>query len=157
MPAPFARAKQDRFRESLVVELACADPDAVIHYSVDPKQPQAAWSTYVGPLVLRDSTTVRFVAEKDGRRSPAVESTFHRMPNDWSVDVRHAPNGQYTAGGPDGLIAPGQGTDGRANHRTGTGVPVMLADHRTGQATGDRAEGGAPVGVVGRPAAGRNC
>jgi hypothetical protein len=125
VPAPFARAEQDRFRESLVVELACAEPESAIHYSLDPAQPQTAWATYRGPLVLHDSTTVRFVAERDGRRSPMVESTFHRIPHDWTVDVRHTPNGQYTADGPDALI---DGLRGKEDWRLGGWQGYQLTD-----------------------------
>ena len=66
--------------------------------------------------ILRESATVRFMAEQDGRRSPIVEATFHRVPHDWAIEVPSVPNPQYTAGGPDALI---DGLRGDREWRTG--------------------------------------
>ena len=107
LAAPFARSEDDKFRNRLTVELASAEAAAVIRYSLDDG---ASWTTYEEPLDLRESARVRFVAERDGLRSPEVESYFHRIPNAWSVEVADAPAAQYSAGGKlalvDGLRAP---------------------------------------------------
>jgi predicted alpha-1,2-mannosidase len=106
LAAPFARAEADRFRDTLTVELASAEPGAAIRFTTAAAPgPIETWDGYREPLELDASTRIRFVAEADdGRRSPVVESYFHRIPHDWSVELRHTPNGQYTAGGADGLV-----------------------------------------------------
>ena len=116
LPAPFLRSDTDLFRDSLAVELGCADSGATVRYTADPGAPEATWKVYDEPITLRESTRLRFVAERDGRRSPVVESYLHRIPNDWSIDVLSIPNPQYTAGGPHALI---DGLRGDANWRTG--------------------------------------
>jgi len=116
LPAPFLRSDSDLFRDSLTVELGCADSEATLRYAVDPDAPEATWRVYGEPITLRESTRLRFVAERDGRRSPVVESYLHHIPNDWAIDVRSIPNPQYTAGGPHALI---DGLRGDANWRTG--------------------------------------
>jgi predicted alpha-1,2-mannosidase len=116
VPAPFVRSGLERFRGEVQVELACADPNASIRYSFDPKAPEAAWRSYTGPFPLTESARLRVVAERDGRRSPVVEAPFHRIPNDWKLVIAGRPNDQYTAGGPDALI---DGLRGGADWRTG--------------------------------------
>ena len=116
VPAPFLRSDSDLFRESLNVELACADRQATIRYTLDPAAPEGQWEIYDEPIVLRESTRLRFVAERDGCSSPVVESYLHRIPHDWTIDVRSTPNPQYTAGGPPALI---DGLRGDPNWRTG--------------------------------------
>ena len=114
VPAPFVRSGPERFRGQATVELASGERGATIRWSLDP-QP-ASFATYTGPIELRDSERVRFLAERDGRRSPVVEAHFQRIPNDWTVTLGSPPNQQYTAGGPDALV---DGLRGAAEWRTG--------------------------------------
>ena len=123
LAAPFVRSQGHRFRDKLTVELA-STPTATIHYitargdrplfdgegeEVEKKEETekrrlSPFLRYRGPIELRESTRLRFVAERDGRRSPEVEAYFHRIPNDWTVDVPSVPGPQYTAGGDLALI-----------------------------------------------------
>ncbi|HEY3176730.1 MAG TPA: GH92 family glycosyl hydrolase [Candidatus Polarisedimenticolia bacterium] len=114
--APFVRAGAARFRESTNVELGCAEAGATIRYTLDAARPEQEWSPYSEPVLVRESSRVRFMAEREGRRSPAVEASFHRMPNAWEIDVRSEPSPQYTAGGPEALI---DGLRAGSNWRTG--------------------------------------
>jgi predicted alpha-1,2-mannosidase len=116
VPAPFLRSDSDLFRDSLTVELACAEPRVTIRYTLDPGAPEERWAVYDAPITLDESTRLLFVAEREGRRSPVVESYLHRIPNEWTIDVRSIPNPQYTAGGPPALI---DGLRGDRNWRTG--------------------------------------
>jgi hypothetical protein len=125
LAAPFARSESDRFRESLSVELASADEDVTLLYTLDPKLTVDRWDTYSGPLVLRESATLRFCAERGGSRSPTVEASFHRIPHDWTVEVSTPPNAQYTAGGPLALV---DGLRGGENWRTGGWQGYQYAD-----------------------------
>ena len=114
--------------------------DASIRYSLEPRRSRREpWSTYGEPIVLRESTRVRFVAERGERRSPVVEARFHRIPNDWSIESSlPSPTPQYTAGGPTALI---DGLRGDANWRTGrlAGLPGdRLRGHgRSGRGAAD--------------------
>ncbi len=127
--APWAQAEGDVFRDSLRVELRCADPAARIRFQLAagatpaPPPPRGEWEQFRQPLVLRDSATISFFAEpgeaasaSDSRTSPVVTSRFHRIPNDWAIEVLSVPNAQYTAGGPQALI---DGLHGASDWRTG--------------------------------------
>ena len=93
--------------------MLCGAPGATLRYRLEP---EGAWQLYERPVALDDSTTIRFVAEHDGRRSPTVEAYFHRIPYDWGIDVASVPNPQYTAGGPAAMI---DGLRGGEDWRTG--------------------------------------
>jgi len=131
--APFVRSESDRFHESLTVELGSAEPGATIRCSLVPGKvagrqeaadssiaavagPDESWQICDGPVVVRDSTTIRFVAERDGRQSPTVEAYLHRIPNDWTVVSASDPAPQYSLGGAPALI---DGLRGEADWRTG--------------------------------------
>jgi predicted alpha-1,2-mannosidase len=112
--APFLRAEDDRFRTSVAVELASAEPQATIRFRREGSD--ESWTTYDGPIGIAESTRLQFFAEVGERRSPTVEASLHRIPHDWDVQLGSAPNAQYTAGGPLALI---DGLRGEANWRTG--------------------------------------
>jgi predicted alpha-1,2-mannosidase len=123
LAAPFLVTESDRFRDLLVIELASGDAAAEIQYSRRPDE----WQRYEGAIEIRESTRLRFFAEKGGLRSPAVESYLHRIPNDWKVDLESVPNPQYTAGGPLALI---DGLRGDPNWRTGGWLGFQYTDFR---------------------------
>jgi predicted alpha-1,2-mannosidase len=112
LAAPFVRSASDRFRDELDVELATAESGATLRYSLGDDR----WQPYREPMVLNESTSLRFFAERDGQRSPVVEAYFHRIPNDWTVEVASRPNAQYTAAGPEALT---DGLRGGREWRTG--------------------------------------
>ena len=116
LAAPFVRRGPRLFRERAEVELASAEPGAKVRYSLDAGAPAGEWPEYEEPLTLEDTASVRFLAEAGGRRSPIVEASFHRLPNEWTVEVEATPNPQYTAGGALALI---DGLRGGSDWRTG--------------------------------------
>jgi hypothetical protein len=97
LPAPFAVSEGDAFRDELKVELACAEPEASVQYAI--QGDDAGWLRYEQPLRLNESTRLQFRAERDGRSSPTVEAYFHRIPEDWEVDLTPPPHPTYSAAG----------------------------------------------------------
>jgi glycosyl hydrolase family 92/F5/8 type C domain-containing protein len=116
VPAPFVRRGPERFRGSTEVELESAEPGAMIRWTKNLAIPAGQFAPYAGPIVLDDTASIRFLAEREGRRSPIVEAEFHRIPNDWTVTLGSEPNPQYTAGGADALV---DGLRGSTEWRTG--------------------------------------
>ncbi|MDX1387569.1 MAG: glycoside hydrolase family 92 protein, partial [Acidobacteriota bacterium] len=125
LAAPFLVSESDRFRESLTVELASGDANATIRYATDPDAAVETWKRYEGPLELRESARIRFLAQHGELRSPIVESYLHRIPNDWTVELESIPNPQYTAGGPLALV---DGLPGDTNWRTGGWLGFQYTD-----------------------------
>ena len=116
LPAPWAEAASDRFRDAIAVRLACAEPGAAIFWTANAETDPRSGSRYDGPLLLDRTTTLRFVAVDGDRTSPVVTARFDLIRNDWRADVASVPNGQYTAGGNDALI---DGRRGPEDWRTG--------------------------------------
>ncbi len=121
LPAPFVRAASDVFRDSLVVALDCAETGVRLSYALLPADSNLTtgvsdWRTYDAPIVLRESTRLRFGASAGARASPVVEAVFHRLPHAWEVRLASVPNAQYTAGGPQALM---DGLRGKPNWRLG--------------------------------------
>jgi hypothetical protein len=105
LPAPFVRGVRESFRGEASIELVCADPRAEIRYEILPAPPdELGWQTYDGPLQVGTSARLRFRAERDGRRSPTIETFLYRVPHDWTVELAHEPGPENAAGGPDALI-----------------------------------------------------
>jgi predicted alpha-1,2-mannosidase len=110
LAAPWAEAPADRFRGDLTVRLASADAGTTLLWTDDPQQDPHTGRLYRAPLLLRDTTTLRFVATDGERWSPVTTSRYDALPPDWTVTVESTPNSQYTAGGPDALIDGRRGT-----------------------------------------------
>ncbi len=90
------------FREEARVRLTAARPTHRLLYTVEGTEPGIP---YEEELRLSASSSVFALAiDEEGHRSPAVRADFHRVPHDWTLDVRSAVHTQYTAGGPDALI-----------------------------------------------------
>ena len=117
--APFVVTESEKFRDSLRVELASADPEAEILVAAPP---DSALEPYGGAFTITESTRLRAVAVKDGRRSPEIESYLHRYPNDWTVPVLTEPAPQYSADGPGTLV---DGLRGSTNWRIGGWLGVQ--------------------------------
>lgn len=116
LPAPWADAGSDRFREHLEVRLVSGVPDATIRWTDRPDVDPRDGVIYNEPLELEAATALRFVAIDGERTSPVVTARFDAIEHDWSVEVSSVPNPQYTAGGPDALI---DGRRGPEDWRTG--------------------------------------
>ncbi len=105
--APYAEVSDRVFRERTTVRLVSALPETTLRYRVhhEGSEPSpAGWTDYQEPLVLDRSVRVEFYAVRGDVTSPVVETSVHRMPHDWTVQVRTPPNPRYTAGGPEALI-----------------------------------------------------
>jgi hypothetical protein len=111
LPAPWAEAAGDRFRDTMEVRLASGVGDAEILWTNDPDTNPRDGTPYTTPLQLETTTTVRFVATDGERSSPVVTARFDAIEHDWQVEVASTPNPQYTAGGRDALIDGRRGPD----------------------------------------------
>jgi predicted alpha-1,2-mannosidase len=112
--APFLRGGTARFRDSVTVTAASADPDADVLWSTG--DDAAQWNVATGPLTFRGTTDLHLVAERAGVRSPVVSTRLYRLPNDWTVSLARPPAPQYSAGGPESLV---DGLPGELDWRIG--------------------------------------
>ena len=115
MTAPWAEAPAEIFRGQTEVTLHAAEPGAEIRWTADPEEDLAAHPAagipYTRPIPLEATTTLRFLARKDGRTSREMKASFHALPSDWNLEIFSTPSTQYTGGGPDGLLDGRRGPD----------------------------------------------
>jgi predicted alpha-1,2-mannosidase len=114
--APFVSGGSAPFRERTEVSLA-APAGATIRYTLDGAEPGPDAPAYERPIVLTDTTTLRFQALQDGYQPSAVQEVlFRRLPATLRLHVRSPWSRQYPAGGPDALI---DGERGGNDYRLG--------------------------------------
>lgn len=71
---------------------------------------------YEGPFTLTENCTLEALSRRGGRQSFVTRCTVHKAFNDRDVELHSKYSGQYSAGGPTGLI---DGRRGGVNWRTG--------------------------------------
>ena len=102
---PFFVAPSRSFVDSMTVEIRCYTPGAVICYTTDGTRPTDRSQKYDGPVMLREKTTLRAIAERDGMEPSSVESVeYIRMPYRRTLVYDHPYHRAYTAGGDNGLV-----------------------------------------------------
>ena len=91
-PAPVFDPAGCLFYPSTNVTIACADPSATIHYTIDGSVPTETSPAYSGPIVVEDDVTIRARAFSSGKNpSPIVAETY-------TYDAAQgAPKGDYFA------------------------------------------------------------
>ncbi len=117
-PVPSVDKGAATFTDSLRVSLSVPLNGAIIHYTVDGKEPDSRSSVYGTSFVIRENTVVKAFAIKEGmKQSPVIRAEFKKIPKNRKItlNTRYAP--QYSAGGDAALIDFMRGGD---NFRTGT-------------------------------------
>jgi len=135
LPAPLASPNEMVFSDSISLSLKATD-GALITYTTDGSEPTINSKTYTSPIVIKQSTSIRYNAWKDGFVSPpAQQSDYERMPVGISIvslsDFAH----QYSGSGRNNLI---DGLKGSGDFRLGgwqgfdgKDVEVTLENHKT--------------------------
>jgi hypothetical protein len=102
---PFFIAASRSFYDSTTVEIRCYTPGAEIHYTTDGQTPSARSAKYAGPVTLRERTTLKAIAVKNGMEPSSVESVdYIKMPYQWTIAYDEPYHCAYTAGGDNGLL-----------------------------------------------------
>jgi hypothetical protein len=78
IPTPYFSPIEGTYDGNITVSILCADPDAIIKYTVDRSLPNQNSLTYNGPLSLDSSTTIKAIATKSGFvNSSIAEATYN--------------------------------------------------------------------------------
>lgn len=117
LTAPWVQGSGSTFRGTTTITLNSTNPRAELRYVTDATRDPVHGERADGPLELRATTHLRFVAVDGERHSPVMRADFFRIPDHLTVSVQSVPNAQYTAGGHDALI---DGRRGPEDWRTGS-------------------------------------
>ncbi|MBL7795283.1 MAG: GH92 family glycosyl hydrolase [Saprospiraceae bacterium] len=106
VPVPFIAEAKRVFQDKQTIQLGCADPEAVIFYTLDGSEPSRDSSArYNKPLVLTETTKIRFMAVRGDRPSAADEAEFFKLRSDLRVlRLGTKYSNQYTGGGDQALV-----------------------------------------------------
>jgi predicted alpha-1,2-mannosidase len=106
VPVPFVADAKRVFQDRQTIKLGCADPTAAIFYTLDGSVPTRDSSArYEKPLLITESTTVRFMAVRGDQTSVVEAAEFFKLRSDMRVlrlATRYSP--QYTGGGDQALV-----------------------------------------------------
>jgi predicted alpha-1,2-mannosidase len=117
-PLPFVKKGERSFMKNTSVELGCADRNTKIFYTLDGSEPNDKSLIYTQPILLDQTTTVKFVAEKtilEGQVK-VQKSTFSKIPVERKITLKNKYAPQYSAGGDNALI---DFIKGNKNYHTG--------------------------------------
>ena len=104
-PVPFLKKENEVFKDSLVLSLHCADPEAKIYYSLRGNQVDTNSTLYTEPIILRNNSVVYAMAKAPGKKASKLAGTvFVKLKTNRSVSYSVDPDPQYTAAGASSLI-----------------------------------------------------
>ncbi len=104
-PVPYVSSKDQIFSDSLLVELNCAEKEAVIYYTLDGSEANESSMRYEKPISLKESSTLNAFSLSDSKlKSKSIQSKFFKIDNRRKVTYTSPYDPQYSAGGDKGLI-----------------------------------------------------
>jgi putative alpha-1,2-mannosidase len=116
IPNPYITSGTKTFKQSINVEIACADSLAKIYYTLNGTMPTENSTLYTKPVAIMVNTTIKAIAIKNGKSSFVDEAIFIKIRGDIKLTLtnKYLPN--YAAQGDETLI---NGIHGTANWRLG--------------------------------------
>jgi len=79
VPNPYIIAPSKTFKQSLTIEIKCADVNARIYYTLDGSVPGVNSTLYSSPVSIQTTTTVKAIAVEDGKTSFVDVGTFTKI------------------------------------------------------------------------------
>ncbi|MGZ8544318.1 MAG: GH92 family glycosyl hydrolase [Flavisolibacter sp.] len=116
VPVPYFDQYTNKFRSTHTVKLECIDKTATIYYRVVTPDARTLFVKYEKPFPINETCKLQAYAMKGTGMSRIVDQSFHRLPNNYTVNVLSGVHPMYTAGGPEALI---DGIKGDVNWKTG--------------------------------------
>lgn len=105
VPVPFVLEGKRVFRQRQQVALGCLLPDAKIVYTLDGSEPTGLSETYKEPILLKNTTQLKFAAYYRGQQSKVATAEFTKIPDGLRIkryNTQYSP--QYSAHGDEGLL-----------------------------------------------------
>lgn len=102
VPVPYIVAKDQVFKDSLLIELASVDQTSDIFYSINDKE----FAEYSKSISIKSTTDIKIKAtSQDGSNESQIgEAHFYQMNHNRTVNYNYEYNLQYSAGGKKGLV-----------------------------------------------------
>ncbi|WP_203292526.1 GH92 family glycosyl hydrolase [Luteirhabdus pelagi] len=112
VPAPFISKGEVAFQEKTSIQLAHVDTEAKIYYQWN----DGEVLNYSNPLHIKTNGNLMVYAEKNGKRSELITTSFYKINPDIDIQLKSQYANEYSAGGEKALI---DGIRGTRDFRTG--------------------------------------
>ncbi|MBU0475332.1 MAG: GH92 family glycosyl hydrolase [Bacteroidetes bacterium] len=112
---PYLISGERVFHGVTKIEIASIDDESKIYFTSDGSDPRKSKIEYSQPIELDETTTIKFVCEKNGVFSKVVTSIYTKISEGRSIKLNTKYHHSYTGGGELGLI---DGIKGSTNFRT---------------------------------------
>ncbi|MBI9055696.1 MAG: GH92 family glycosyl hydrolase [Bacteroidales bacterium] len=117
LPIPYSNASKRSFTGTIDIELYHQFNDAKIYFTIDGNEPTENSGLYKKPISITKTSTIKYFAELDGKKTAITELSLIKFPEGRSIQINTRPHRQYTAGGDSALI---DGVYGENDFRTGS-------------------------------------
>lgn len=104
---PTIQSESIVFKDNMKVEIQSKNPTDVIYYTTNDasaKLEDRTFIKYTKPFTIDLTSTVFAYTENNGQKSNTISATYHKKPNNYTIDIKSKYNPQYHAGGPEALI-----------------------------------------------------
>lgn len=111
VPVPVIKAEGKTFKDRLQISMQGPGERVRIHYTVDGLDPGPNSRRFTSPFFINRTTTIKAIAI-DGNRSRSLIATasYHKITNNWTLNLLSKYSSQYTGGGELALIDGIRGT-----------------------------------------------
>jgi predicted alpha-1,2-mannosidase len=116
VPVPFFENKTNKFNGSSTITLNSIGSASEIYYRIIKPNAKSEFIRYLTPVTINESCDIQAYAVSGKEKSKIINQYFHKIPNNWRIQVLSKVHSMYTAGGPEALI---DGIKGNSNWRTG--------------------------------------
>lgn len=125
IPTPYANTKRRSFNKEITIELKHQFLGTNIYYTTNGDEPTNHTNLYETPLIIDNSTTIKYFAEKQGKRSAVAELNLIKFPEGQDIELISRPHRQYTGESDSSLI---DGIYGSNDFRTGDWLGFYAKD-----------------------------
>jgi predicted alpha-1,2-mannosidase len=105
--APVLSSSKQVFKDSIIVNLKMpdriTDTSYKFYYSFDSANTRNA-QLYTNPIVISKSTKLYAFVKRFNEISLTSVASYHKINNQWNIDLKSVYNKQYSADGPNGII-----------------------------------------------------
>jgi hypothetical protein len=105
--APVISSSKQVFKDSIIVNLKMpdriTDTSYKFYYSFDSANTRNA-QLYTNPIVISKSTKLYAFVKRFNEISLTSVASYHKINNQWNIDLKSVYNKQYSADGPNGII-----------------------------------------------------
>lgn len=115
--SPIISPAKSVFSDSLVISINSLQSDEVgLYFTMDGSTPNVNSKKYTGEFVIKEETTIKTIAVRNGIPSFVVEAVYNKISDDAKIQLISNYSNQYNAGGDNALI---DGIRGGKDFRTG--------------------------------------